>query len=95
MVGDEKMRKYTIKSRMEIARRAVMEVRGLSRHKYRHSLIFVTPKEWAIGVIGLLDYVEKGDTSKIMLGELRDGVERILREEYEKTQITNSSTKTK
>jgi len=87
------MNKFTMEDRIKVARNAVLMVREkspMSRFGSYRSVIASTPKEWAIGVIGVLDFVETGDPQKIMISDVRAEVERIIKEsETAKSLVSN------
>jgi len=71
-----------MKDRVRIAKKAVKAVRDKMNYPRfpERSLITTTPKEWSIGLIGLLDYVYTGDPKLILLPELRAEVAKMVKE---------------
>jgi len=64
-----------IERRLEIARRAILNVRHRKRiNRFEDFLIGTTPKEWAMGLVGVLDYIKTGEIDKILLLEIRKEV---------------------
>lgn len=70
----------TYQQRIEIAKKAVKTVRTQTDYGFKvlsPPIIMSTPKEWAFGVIGILDFVATGDVDKILLHEVREEVRKM------------------
>jgi hypothetical protein len=66
--------------RIEIAKKAVKTVRTQTDYSFKvltPPVIMSTPKEWAFGVIGILDFVATGDVNKILIHEVREEVKKL------------------
>jgi len=77
--------------RIEIAIKAVKIVRTKSEYALKlcyspTSLVVSSPEKWAIGVIGILDFVATGDVDKILLREVREEVKKLLKNKEGQTQ---------
>ena len=73
--------------RIVIAKQAVKTVRTKSDYALRavpNSIILTSPDQWAIGVIGILDYVLTGNSDKILLHEVRYEVRKLQIQSQEK-----------
>jgi hypothetical protein len=70
----------SIEKRIEVARKAILQVRG---KKYKiflsHTSIAVSP-ETAYGCVGVLDFVKTGDSDKILVPEIKKAVQKLLKE---------------
>lgn len=67
--------------RIEVAKKAVKTIRTKTEYGFKvlyPPIIMSTPKEWAFGVIGILDFVLTGDPEKILLHEVRVEVKKLL-----------------
>ena len=69
------MTKLTLKKRIELCRQVILSV----REKFPHKPSKGVPKEWAYGCVGVLDFIETGDVSKILSSEIRTRIEKIIR----------------
>lgn len=67
-----------IRRRIEIAKQAVLNLRHKNEFRLNNLLVSV-PVDWAIGIIGILEYVETGDADKILLHEVRTEVKKLAR----------------
>lgn len=68
--------------RIDIAKKAVKTIRTQTDYGFKvltPPIIMSTPKEWALGVIGILDFVATGDPEKILLHEVRLEVKKSIR----------------
>jgi hypothetical protein len=67
--------------RIDVAKKAVKTVRDKTDYGFRvlqPPVIMSTPKEWAFGVIGILDFVATGNADKILIHEVRGEVKKLL-----------------
>ena len=77
----------TYQQRIEIAKKAVKIVRNQTDYGFKvlsPPIIMSTSKEWAFGVIGILDFVATGDVDKILLHEVREEVRKMCNSLSEK-----------
>ncbi len=68
---------YILRKRIKIARQAVITIRE-KKGIPEYSIITVTPKEWAIGLIGILDFVLSGDVDKILLRDVNEEIIKLV-----------------
>lgn len=72
----------TYEQRIDVAKKAVKTVRTKTDYGFKvlsPPIIMSTPKEWAFGVIGILDFVATGDPDKILICEVREEVKKLLK----------------
>lgn len=73
----------TYQQRIEIAKKAV-KITDYGFKVLFPPIIMSTSKEWAFGVIGILDFVATGDVDKILLHEVREEVRKMCNSLSEK-----------
>lgn len=72
----------TYEQRIDAAKKAVKIVRDKTDYGFRvlqPPVIMSTPKEWAFGVIGILDFVATGNPDKILIREVREEVKKLIK----------------